>query len=73
MNMVEIICKKRDKQKLSQDEIQYFITNYTNGTIPDYQASALCMAILLNGMDDEEISQMTRRDTEPQRTCGIFR
>ena len=39
MNMVEIICKKRDKMKLSQEEIEYFITNYTNGNIPDYQAA----------------------------------
>ena len=59
MNMVDIICRKRDKMKLSQQEIEYFITNYTNGNIPDYQAAALAMAILLNGMDEEEISQMT--------------
>ena len=36
MNMVDIICRKRDKMKLSQQEIEYFITNYTNGNIPDY-------------------------------------
>ena len=71
MNMVEIICKKRDKQKLSQEEIEYFITNYTNGTIPDYQASALCMAILLNGMDDEEISQMTMAMAESGETLNL--
>ena len=51
MNILEIIAKKRDKQKLSKEEIEYFVQNYTNGNIPDYQASALTMAIYLNGMD----------------------
>ena len=40
MNMVDIICKKRDKEKLSKQEIEFFITNYTDGTIPDYQAAS---------------------------------
>lgn len=71
MNMVEIICKKRDKEKLTQEEIQYFITNYTNGNIPDYQASALAMAILLNGMDDEEISQMTMAMAHSGETLNL--
>ena len=71
MNMVEIICKKRDKEKLSQKEIEYFITNYTNGTIPDYQASALAMAILLNGMDEEEISQMTLAMSRSGETLNL--
>ncbi len=47
MNILEIIAKKRDKQKLSKEEIEYFVQNYTNGNIPDYQASALTMAIYL--------------------------
>ena len=59
MNMVDIICKKRDKEKLSKEEIHYFIEHYTKGDIPDYQAAALAMAILLNGMDDEEIALLT--------------
>ena len=69
MNMVEIICKKRDKEKLSQQEIEYFISNYTSGDIPDYQASALAMAILLNGMDEEEISLLDEHweDNEPMK------
>ena len=71
MNMVEIICKKRDKEKLSQKEIEYFITNYTNGSIPDYQASALAMAILLNGMDEEEISQMTLAMSRSGETLNL--
>ncbi|MEG2159395.1 MAG: pyrimidine-nucleoside phosphorylase, partial [Clostridia bacterium] len=45
MNIIEIIEKKKNKQSLSSEEIQYFITNYCNGSIADYQASALLMAI----------------------------
>ena len=71
MNMVEIICKKRDKMKLSQEEIEYFITNYTNGNIPDYQAAALAMAILLNGMDEEEISQLTLAMSRSGETLNL--
>ena len=59
MNIQEIIAKKRDKQILSKEEIQYFIENYTNGNIADYQASALIMAIYINGMDEEEITNLT--------------
>lgn len=59
MNIQEIIAKKRDKQKLSKQEIEYFIENYTNGNIPDYQAAALTMAIYLNGMDEEETTNLT--------------
>ena len=59
MNIQEIISKKRDKQELSKEEIEYFVTNYTNGTIPDYQAAALTMAIYINGMNDEETTNLT--------------
>ena len=59
MNILEIIAKKRDKQKLSKEEIEYFVQNYTNENIPDYQASALTMAICLNGMDEEETTNLT--------------
>ena len=59
MNMVDIICKKRDKAKLSREEISFFVEHYTNGDIPDYQAAAFAMAVLLNGMDDEEIALLT--------------
>ena len=56
MNILEIIDKKRIGQKLSKDEINYFIKNYvTNEEIKDYQASALLMAICINGMDNDEI------------------
>lgn len=59
MNIQEIISKKRDKQELSKEEIEYFVTNYTNGNIPDYQAAALTMAIYINGMNEEETTNLT--------------
>ena len=59
MNIQDIIEIKRDKGKLSKEQIEYFITNYTNGTITDYQAAALIMAIYINGMDEEEITNLT--------------
>lgn len=59
MNIQEIIAKKRDKEELSKEEIEYFITEYTNGSIPDYQAAALIMAIYINGMNEKEITNLT--------------
>lgn len=60
MDIIEIIEKKRDKQVLSQDEIIYFVEGYTNDLIKDYQVSALLMAIVLNGMNDEESTYLTQ-------------
>lgn len=59
MDFQDIIIKKRDKQKLMKEEISFFIQGVTDGSLPDYQISALLMAILLNGMDAEETAQMT--------------
>ena len=59
MNIQEIIAKKRDRKKLNKDEIEFFIKEYTAGNIADYQAAALVMAIYLNGMDMEEITNLT--------------
>ncbi|MBR2744840.1 MAG: thymidine phosphorylase [Clostridia bacterium] len=59
MNILEIIAKKRDNAKLSKEEIDYFIENYTKGEITDYQAAALVMAIYINGMDYEETTNFT--------------
>ncbi len=59
MNIQEIIAKKRDKKELTKEEIVYFVTNYTNGIIPDYQAAALTMAIYINGMNEEETTNLT--------------
>ena len=55
-----VIANKRDRQPLSSDEIKFMIDGYARGTIPDYQLSALAMAIFLNGMSDREISDLTQ-------------
>ena len=59
LNILEIIEKKRDKKELNTEEINFFIEEYTKGNIADYQASALIMAIYLNGMTEKETSDMT--------------
>lgn len=59
MNILDIIAKKRDKKNLSKEEVEYFINGYVDGTIQDYQASALIMAIYINGMTDEELFYLT--------------
>lgn len=57
--MIDIIEKKREKQELTKQEIDYFVTEYTKGNIKDYQAAALVMAIFLNGMTEEETTNLT--------------
>ena len=59
MNILEIIAKKRDAKELTKQEIEYFVKGYTEGSIKDYQASALIMAIYINGMTDKEITDLT--------------
>lgn len=59
MNINEIIKTKRDQKELSKEQIDFFIHEYTNGNIPDYQASSLLMAIFLNGMSEQEIVNLT--------------
>lgn len=59
MQMTDLIVKKRDGGELSQQEIQFMIDGYTRGQIPDYQMSAMCMAILLRGMTDQETLDLT--------------
>ena len=59
MLMTDIIVKKRDGFKLTADEIEFVVDGYTNGEIPDYQMSALLMAILIRGMDREETLELT--------------
>ena len=59
MNMTDLIVKKRDGGKLSGEDIRAMIEGYTRGDIPDYQMSAMCMAILFQGMDDEETLALT--------------
>ena len=59
MLMTDIICKKRDGEALTKEEIGFFVKGYVSGEIPDYQASALCMAIYFRGMNDDEILDLT--------------
>lgn len=59
MRAVDIIIKKRDRQELSAEEIQLFIQGITSGEIPDYQAAAWAMAVLLNGMSERETTDLT--------------
>ena len=58
MRMVDLIEKKRDGYKLTQEEIEFIISGYTKGEIPDYQVSSFLMAAYLKGMDDEEATNM---------------
>lgn len=60
MRMYDIIEKKRNGEKLSSEEIEFFISGYVSGEIPDYQISALLMAIYFSGMDDEETAVLTK-------------
>lgn len=59
MRMIDIIEKKRNGGELATEEINFFVKGYTEGTIPDYQASALAMAIYFQDMSDREIADLT--------------
>lgn len=59
MRAVDIIAKKRDRLELTSEELKFFVDGYTRGDIPDYQASAWCMAVLLNGMTEAEATALT--------------
>ncbi len=59
MNILDIIENKKVGKELSNEEIKFFVTNYTNGNITDYQAAALIMAICINGMTQDEILALT--------------
>lgn len=59
MNIQDIIAKKRDGNELNKEEIHYFIKEYVAGNITDYQAAALVMAIYINGMTNEETTNLT--------------
>src|SRR6202142_2133449 len=61
MRTVDLIHRKRDGEELSPEEIAYVVDGYTNGTIPDYQASAFLMAVFFSGMTDREVSALTER------------
>ena len=59
MNIVDLIIKKRDGEKLTKDEIDFFVKGVTDSSIPDYQISAMLMAIYFQNLDNEETSDLT--------------
>jgi len=59
MKAVDIIIHKRDRKVLSREEIKFFVNGIASGEIPDYQISAWAMAVLLNGMNEEETTNLT--------------
>ena len=59
MRMYDVIEKKRDGGELTDEEIDFFISGYVSGEIPDYQASALAMAIFYEGMTPRETAKLT--------------
>ncbi len=71
MLMTDVIVKKREGEKLSAEEIKFVVDGYTKGEIPDYQMSALMMAILLRGMDREETLQLTMAMRDSGETLDL--
>jgi pyrimidine-nucleoside phosphorylase len=59
MNFYDILTKKRYNEELTKKEIDFFVRDYTDGKIPDYQMSAFCMAVCFNGMNDKETAYLT--------------
>lgn len=59
MKAVDIIINKRDRKPLTREEIEFFVQGFTSGEIPDYQVSAWAMAVVLNGMTDQETTDLT--------------
>jgi pyrimidine-nucleoside phosphorylase len=59
MRVQDIIATKRDGGRMTAQQIRFFIAGYTDGSIPDYQAAALCMAIMIRGMEPDELSVWT--------------
>lgn len=71
MRAVDIIIKKRDGDRLGEDEIKWLIDNYVNGNIPDYQMAAWAMAVVLRGMDAEETTALTLAMAESGETLDL--
>ena len=59
MRAVDVIIKKRDKGELTSSEIEFFVNGFVSGDVPDYQASAFAMAVVLNGMNPRETTDLT--------------
>ena len=60
MNIIDIIIKKKNKEELTEEEIQYVVNKFVSGEIKDYQMSSLLMAIVINGMTDNEVIILTK-------------
>lgn len=73
MRMYDIIKKKRDGFSLTKEEIDFFIKGYVDGTIPDYQASAFCMAVFYKGMTEEETANLTMAMANSGDTVDLSR
>ena len=73
MRVYDIIKKKRDGGELTTAEIDFFIKGYVDGTIPDYQASALCMAIFYMGMTEKETADITMAMAKSGDTVDLSR
>ncbi|MBA2173804.1 pyrimidine-nucleoside phosphorylase [Halobacillus locisalis] len=71
MRMYDIIVKKRDGGQLTKQEIEFFVEGYTKGEIPDYQASALTMAIYFQGMTPEETATLTQAMVDSGETIDL--
>ncbi|SDN38821.1 pyrimidine-nucleoside phosphorylase [Alkalicoccus daliensis] len=71
MRMVDVIEKKRNGNALTEEEIRYFVDGYTTGDIPDYQVSALMMAVYFQGMSDKETAVLTQAMVDSGETIDL--
>ncbi|WP_138416843.1 pyrimidine-nucleoside phosphorylase [Aquibacillus sediminis] len=71
MRMVDVITNKRNGKVLTEEEIKFFIQGYTNGSIPDYQAAALLMAIYYKGMTEKETAVLTQTMVDSGETIDL--
>src|SRR4051812_13566137 len=71
MRAYDVIYKKRNGGALSREEIDFFVGAYTEGRIPDYQASAFLMAVFLKGMDARETALLTQAMRDSGETIDL--
>ena len=71
MRMVDLIAKKRDGNELTTEEIRYIVEGYTKGEIPDYQISALAMAIYFRDMSERERAESTMAMVDSGETVDL--